>query len=193
MATPTTLPATFVAGNVLTAAQMNDLRGAFRILQVVQTLKTDTFTSGTINQGAEADITGLSATITPSSTDSKVLVFTSVLGSTLGTALALAPMSMYKVYRGATAIGVGDAAGSRTRITSFDGVFTTSDGMGAANAIILDSPATTSATTYKCTFVNTVMANATAVFYCNMTTEDGTNANYVPRTVSSITLMEISA
>jgi hypothetical protein len=33
MATPTNLPATFVAGNVLTAAQQNGLRGAFRVLQ----------------------------------------------------------------------------------------------------------------------------------------------------------------
>jgi hypothetical protein len=44
MATPTTLPATFVAGNVLEAEQLNDLRGAFRVLQTVSTTKTDTFT-----------------------------------------------------------------------------------------------------------------------------------------------------
>ena len=49
MATPTTLPATFVAGNVLTAAQMNDLRGAFRVLQIVSTTKTDTFTTSNTN------------------------------------------------------------------------------------------------------------------------------------------------
>ena len=36
MATPTNLPASFVAGAILTAAQQNDLRGAFRVLQVVQ-------------------------------------------------------------------------------------------------------------------------------------------------------------
>jgi hypothetical protein len=35
MATPTTLPASFVAGSILTAAELNDLRGAFRVLQVV--------------------------------------------------------------------------------------------------------------------------------------------------------------
>jgi hypothetical protein len=35
MAAVTPLPATFVSGDVLTAAQMNDLRGAFRVLQVV--------------------------------------------------------------------------------------------------------------------------------------------------------------
>ena len=45
MATPTTLPASFTAGQVLTAAQMNDLRGAFRVLQVVQATKANTFST----------------------------------------------------------------------------------------------------------------------------------------------------
>jgi hypothetical protein len=31
MATPTNLPASFVSGAILTAAQQNDLRGAFRV------------------------------------------------------------------------------------------------------------------------------------------------------------------
>lgn len=193
MATPTSLPASFVSGAVLTAAEMNNLRGAFRILQVVQTLKTDTFTSGTISQGAEADITGLSASITPSSTSSKILVVANLHGSTLGTALANAPQLTYRVYRGTTNIGQGDAAGNRSRVTSSSGVFTTSTGMANGTSIILDSPATTSATTYKLTFVNAITANATAVFYCNMSTADGTDANYTPRAASSITLFEVSA
>ena len=36
MATPTALPSTFVANTVLPAADLNLLRGAFRVLQVVQ-------------------------------------------------------------------------------------------------------------------------------------------------------------
>ena len=192
MATPTTLPATFVAGNVLTAAQMNDLRGAFRILQVVQTWKTDTFTSGAVSQGNETDITGLSATITPSSTSSKILVMTNVTGSTLGTALALAPQVVYRVYRGATAIGIGDAVGSRARISSFSGNFAVNSGMGNGVAMILDSPNTTSATTYKCTFVNAIGQNVTAVMYLNQGNPDDNNA-YNGRTASSITLFEVSA
>lgn len=80
MATPTTLPATFVAGNVLTAAQMNNLRGAFRVLQVVSTTLTTSFTSGA--GGAYANVTGLSATITPSATSSKILIMATVNGGT---------------------------------------------------------------------------------------------------------------
>jgi hypothetical protein len=44
MAAVTTLPAAFVAGNVLTAAQLNNLRGAFRVLQVVQSITTTAVT-----------------------------------------------------------------------------------------------------------------------------------------------------
>ena len=40
MATPTTLPAAFVSGAILTADQMNNLRGAFRVLQVVTSTAT---------------------------------------------------------------------------------------------------------------------------------------------------------
>ena len=114
MATPTSLPASFSSGAVLTAAQMNNLRGAFRILQVVQTIKTDIYSSGSVAQGGEADVTGLTATITPSSTSSKILVVADVCGNTLGTALAHAPIITFRVYRGATNIGQGDAAGNRT-------------------------------------------------------------------------------
>ena len=71
MATPTSLPATFVAGNVLTAAQMNDLRGAFRILQVVRATDA-TLRSTTSLTPVDANI---SVTITPTSTSSTLLIF----------------------------------------------------------------------------------------------------------------------
>ena len=73
MATPTNLPASFTTGAVLTAAQMNDLRGAFRILQVVSgSTTTETSTSSTTH----ADTT-LTATITPQSASSQILVYVS--------------------------------------------------------------------------------------------------------------------
>jgi hypothetical protein len=70
MATPTTLPATFVSGNVLEAEQLNDLRGAFRILQVIEgTTSTQVVTTST-----SFVTTNLTATITPSATSSKILI-----------------------------------------------------------------------------------------------------------------------
>ena len=163
MATPTTLPAAFTAGQVLTAAQQNALRGAFRVLQVVSTTKTDTFSASTSN--TYSDITGLSVTITPSATSSKILVLASIVGSapTAGTALI-------QLFRGATAICLGTAAGSRP------GVTTTVDTDGRSNALMtasinfLDSPSTTSATTYKLA-MNTGDTGGTA--YINRSETDG--------------------
>ena len=179
MATPTTLPAAFVAGNVLTAAQMNDLRGAFRVLQVVSTAKTDTFSATSTSY---TDITGLSVSITPTSADSKVLVFCDMNISVSGDIAA-----SFQLVRGSTAIALGDAAGSRTRAT-----FGLSPAAAVANTVsggfnFLDSPATTSATTYK-----VQLRSNSGTVYINRTAAD-TDTSTFYRSISTITVMEISA
>ena len=180
MATPTTLPATLVAGNVLTAAQMNDLRGAFRVLQVVSTTKTDTFSTTSTTM---TDITGLSVSVTPSSTSNKVLVFIAVQISqnNLG-------YGNVQIVRDSTAIAIGDTAGSRSRIT----VGGRSNDQGITYPMMyLDSPNTTSATTYKLQLAS-VQGGAGSTAYINRTvTDTDVDDNY--RSVSSITVMEISA
>ena len=178
MATPTTLPATFVAGNVLTAAQMNDLRGAFRVLQVVQTVKTDTFSTTSTSY---VDVTGLTVTITPSSTSSKILVY-----ADCKTGNGNGGRATVRLVRDTTAIYDGTAAGNR--IQSFFG----GDGAGTnalyqASAVFLDSPATTSATVYKIQ-----MRVPSATGYLNRSDTDTDTGAYT-RTSSSITVMEISA
>lgn len=161
------------------------------VLQVVQTLKTDTFTSASMAQGAENDITGMTATITPFFSTSKILVVVSLTGATSQPAYANAPILSYKVYRGSTAIGLGDAAGSRNRVTNANGVFTTSTGISNAVSLIFDSPATISSTTYKVACVNSVFANSSAVFYLNRGFSDA-DTSESSRTSSSITLLEIA-
>jgi len=74
MAAVTTLPAAFTVGQVLTSTQMNNLRGAFRILQVVSTTLTSTFTSSSTTF---TNMTGLTVSITPSFNTSKILVIAS--------------------------------------------------------------------------------------------------------------------
>jgi hypothetical protein len=180
MATPTPLPAAFVAGQVLTAAQQNALRGAFRVLQVVSTAKTDTFTTASTSY---TDVTGLSVSITPSSTDSKVLVFVTCNAS--NTNATGTKYTYWQLLRGATAIFIGDTAGSRTRSTW--GTEVAPGVVYPSNAVFLDSPATTSATTYK---LQMRCNGDTAVL--NRNGVDTDNALY-PRTASSITVMEISA
>jgi hypothetical protein len=137
MATPTSLPATFVAGDVLTAAQMNDLRGAFRVLQVVQTVKTSSFST---TSAALVDITDLSVSITPTSSSSKVLV--QVNCALLRTD---SNFSRISVFRGNAATGTNLAAPS----AGFGLFKADTSPYGWATINYLDSPATTSATTYQ--------------------------------------------
>lgn len=179
MATPTTLPATFTAGQVLTAAQMNNLRGAFRVLQVVQSVQSAT---QTITNTAYTDVTGMSVSITPSATSSKVLV---VVDAKLAPSLAAAFLTM-QVVRGSTAIYLGDAAGTRIQAT-YGTVGSSVDIMHAGVAYFLDSPATTSATTYKIQ-----VRSSSGSVYLNRTGTDTDSTSYF-RTSSSITVMEISA
>lgn len=187
MATPTTLPATFVAGNVLTAAQMNDLRGAFRILQVVSTTKTDTF-SASITAGNDTAITGLSATITPSSATSKILAVVNVAGCRDVDAAVFG----IRLFRGATEIGSGAAASNRTNLLvgTYSGAGNTEMIQNVA-ANYLDSPATTSATTYAVHAVN-IHASTTLTVFVNRSDDDTDDKAHM-RPSSTITLMEVSA
>ena len=182
MATPTTLPATFVAGNVLTAAQMNNLRGAFRVLQVVTTTKTDTFTATT---GTTAtDVTGLSVSITPSATSSLVLVIAQI-------AAGLNTAGGFVLVRGSTAIGVGATAGSRRPVSTGynQNPSAANQGFGSHSIVFLDTPATTSATTYK---IQATGDQAGSIVFVNRGFTDTDNTTHM-RGASTITVMEISA
>jgi hypothetical protein len=164
MATPTTLPASFTAGQVLTAAQMNDLRGAFRVLQVVQGTLSSSFTTTSTSYVT----TGLTATITPSSTSSLVLV---MYAGSQGNASGVDTFTT--VYRGTTAgTNLGPANG-------FGFVYSTAGGTTSSGvpAIILDTPATASAQVYTVA----------------MKTSGGSGYWSNNNTRSTLTLMEISA
>jgi hypothetical protein len=130
------------AGGTPTAADLGINVGG-NVLQVVQALKTDTFTSTAI-MPTFADITGLSASITPTSTSSKILVICNggygVSSPNYGAAIRL--------VRGSTPIAIGDQRGSETRASAATPV----PGVGwmqMFNVTYLDSPNTTAATTYK--------------------------------------------
>ena len=76
------------------------------ILQVVSTTKTDTFSS---NSDSFTDLTGLSVTITPISTSSKILIM-----ATICFGMSQDGYGSGRLVRNGTAIGVAPAAGSRT-------------------------------------------------------------------------------
>ena len=146
MATPTNLPGAFTTGQVLTATNMNDIRGAFRIMQVVSTTVTD------INQSTSSstfsDVTGLSLSITPQSTASKIFL---VVNMNVGPNGA-ADDTWYNLNRGSTAIaqGVGGTNNATMQYRfSYDGAGYQTYQIANLVTTYLDSPATTSATTYK--------------------------------------------
>lgn len=175
MATPTTLPSTFVAGNVLTAAEMNALRGAFRVLQVVSTTKADGFTT---TSGTLTDITGLSVSITPTSATSTIFVVANIHAGATASAV-----SSFQLLRDSTSIALSTGASS-------NGTFVTNLNSSVGNYpasiafMTLDSPATTSATTYK-------IQTSTSAGTMRVNAHGPTGTNYGG--TSSITVMEVSA
>jgi hypothetical protein len=154
MATPTNLPASFVAGNVLTAAQMNNLRGAFRILQVI----SGTATTAVGSSSGTYVSTGLSASITPQSTSSKILVFVSHslftnVSNTSGSIILRRDSTNLQTFLN---LCLGSTAS--LLITSF-------------NTMFLDSPNTTSSISYN-TIQNRDQGSGT--FFTQVNTNPGT-------------------
>ena len=147
---------------------------------VVQTVKTDTFTS---TSTSFVTITGLTATITPTTATSKILIIAQIaVGSDDSGAV-------YKITGGNTASYVGDAAGTRLR-----GVF---GGFGqtalnrlvfSETSVFLDSPATTSATIYA---VEASGTSSVPSIIVNRAASDGDSENRV-RGASSITVIEVA-
>ena len=148
--------------------------------QVVSATKTDTFTS---TSTSFTTITGLSVSITPTSATSKVLVLVQLsMSQDFGVNQAAA-----RIVRDSTAIDIGDASGSRIQaLAQVRGL--AADTALTLPATILDSPATTSATTYA---VQGVSMSA-GTFFVNRSSQDSNN-NTTVRSASTITVMEILA
>ena len=166
-----TLPA--LTGTILT----NKTAGT--VLQVVSTTKTDTFsiTTSSTNQ----DITGMSVSITPTSATSKILVFADIAGN--GTAQS----ATARLVRDSTAIFTGNTASSRP-LGSANWLDNVQFEVQVCTIIFLDSPATTSSTTYKLQIMG-----SGGIWYLNRSATDRDTSGYDPRLASSITVMEIAA
>ena len=178
-----TLPST-ADGTMLTTT--NPKSG--NILQVVQAVKTDTFST---SSSSYVDVTGVSQAITPSSTSSKILIKISigfVSGRHTGNQ---AVYPQFQIVRGSTALALGDASGNRGRCT-FSVLTNLHQGyMGTSAAFeFLDSPSTTSATTYKIQARNGY-STSDQRFYINRMDNDD-NELYTARTPTTLILMEVA-
>ena len=156
--------------------------GGGKVLQVIQTVKTDTFTT-TSAQGTFTDVTGMAVAITPASDSNKVLVIVSMTGS--GSLYAI----NYRLLRATSELGLGaDHGGNRNRTTfSSSGDYDTSgDTMNTATYVYLDSPSSTSEETYKiqCSHRSTGTASINR-------TATTTDSAWLHAGTSTITVMEI--
>ena len=171
------------SGNVLTSNGSSWAStapaGGGKVLQVLSTSKTDTFTMGS---STFADVTGLSQAITPASSSNKILVIV-YMPCTQNTTYDINGFA--RILRGTTAISVGTSVGSRTAVSAFISGRQKDSG-NTISISFLDSPSTTSATTYKVQ----VACSAAGDIWINRTGADTNNSNYA-RSASTITVMEI--
>ena len=155
------------------------------IIQVKQTVKTDSFSIN--NTSSNTDVTGLSVTITPTSASNKILIDLHMSAFSVESTAYYG--ARFQLVRDSTDIAKGDADGNRTRCTG------PIDGGGSANysdvvsAKFLDSPNTTSATTYKVQIGNSQSKNT----YVNRPTNISDSATYSQCHISTITAMEVAA
>jgi len=165
------------------------LIGGGKIGQVLQTVKTDT--TSTNNNNSFTDISGLSQAITPSSSSSKILVMLDMAFSTFGETGSTGQNIAWQIVRGSTAVYIGDAASNRTRATaSIRIIGNEKDDSKRCGSIFLDSPNTTSATTYKVQWSKTYLQGSDYAIYLNRSFGDDDSDDRV-RYASSITLMEV--
>ena len=153
------------------------------VIQVISVTKTDFFSTSSTSY---VDVTGVSATITPRSTLSRILV-TITGGSTSSDSVTNA-FGYGVILRGSTQIGIGNSRGSAQRTTmdlALGSPSNISNLVKPFAVTLLDSPATTSATTYKLQVVSTVNSLGIGGSW---STSDGNRSN-IP---TIITLMEIA-
>jgi hypothetical protein len=157
------------------------------VLQVVSVSKTDVFST---TSQSYIDVTGLSATITPSSATSKILCIVAANAGTGDNAGGVSAAA--RLVRDSTPIQVGDTAAGYTSTSSASLFGGSTDGNNSESIAIsvLDSPATTSAVTYKLQVIRLESAGQVRI---NALGNDIASQVYSQRSASSITLMEIAA
>ena len=147
------------------------------VLQVVQTVKTDTFST---TSTSFTDVTGLSVSITPKFDSSKILILAHYNYGVSADGV----QAHLRLMKNSTEIYIGDAAGSRIRSTT--GGYNGAQDIRSTAPIFLDSPNTTSTTVYK-----VQMRTSSGTSHLNRSGTDSDTAQYA-RNASSITVIEIA-
>jgi hypothetical protein len=176
---------------IQTVAGKPILNSTGSILQVVHTQLTTSF-SGTSTQtgtGYYIDVTGLSATITPTSSSNRILILTNMyIGNTTS---GQGYQQHFRIKRNGTAIILGAGEGGRPTSTGRINMYNFSTySMMQFSGVHYDSPSSTSALTYQIALGG---YSGSPIVYLNRseTWQAGAD-NYDSTPVSTLTLMEVS-
>ena len=165
--------------NGTTAATITSGGKLYSAGHVIQMQSNVSTAASSISSTSYADIPNMTATITPTSTSSKILIqvsFGILCGSSTGAGCLM------KLLRGSTEIGNGSGAGTHNVfMQNYDGV---NNVFHQAGHMFVDSPNSTSAITYKLQWALTASGET---WYMNRRGSD----NYA-RTSSTFLLTEIA-
>ena len=156
-----------------------------KVLQVVSTQITAPTTVSVTTAGTFYDISGFSASITPSSSSNYILIMMMLNSGRASSGYA----SVFRLMRDSTPIGIGDAGGaSQPRVTTGVFPFASNDDLMGFPVIWYDNPSSTSSITYKLQVTNNI---GPSTAYLNRSITDG-NVVGNSRYASQIILMEIA-
>ncbi|MBM4251845.1 MAG: hypothetical protein FJ146_07725 [Deltaproteobacteria bacterium] len=149
---------------------------------IASTEFTSTFTT---TSSSWVDVTGFSVTITPSRTDSKILLFANVVAGLNG-----AGSAAFRLLRGSTAIAVPPTVSGYNAVSGANlNSGTDSNNNKSTTVVFVDTPGTTSTVTYKIQ----VASFQSVSLVVNALGADASGAGWSQRTRSSLTAAEISS
>jgi len=179
------LPDGIVDTDMLAAAAVTGAKqGTGSIIQVLQATELDDHSSQSTSY---EDVPGLSVAITPASSSSKFMIFTTV------NCASNSRYAAFRLLRDSTHVGIGNAEGNRHQNSMGIGSNSsnTSDNGVSRNRNFswLDSPSTASQITYKLQW--STHYGSTAYMYLNRNVGD-LDQTYSVRCASTLTVMEVA-
>ena len=148
---------------------------------VIQVLQTSIETQLSTGSTTYVDVTGLSVTIAPKYTTSKILIRFKINGSNTNTS----NLNVYQIVRDSTAVGNGNVENRAKCHTAVRGSIGDANSSFVASGEFLDSPNSVLSITYK---IQWRVDGGTS--YINRDFSNGNSAAY-PSPLSTITIMEI--
>jgi len=160
------------------------------IIQVVQTVKTDTF-SESLSANTNSSTNCIEVAITPSSNSNHVLIIGQLYGASSYWTGTSGGAWQGRLNRGGTDIGIGDARDSRIRQTFRAGASNNSSTGNNCFIYFLDTGiSTTSATTYGVRLDN--LDNGSRTLYLNRDINDQDGPTNGSSLISTLTAMEVT-